>query len=135
MASRYAFLKINYLLYPEKLTSGFTNDFSELADAGLGDQYVVLRQDALIARIITLENIYDLYPRRYGVQDRELMTNAFFTEISQAYQEGEVWKGSMELQPEMGYVDDAMAKVQFGSLKDLERKYIGYLNTDGSDPI
>ena len=135
LAARYAFLKNNNLLNPEKLTSGFTNDFSELADAGLGDQYVVLRQDALIARIITLENIYDLYPRRYGVQDRELMTNAFFTEISQAYQEGEVWKGSMELQPEMGYVDDAMAKVQFGPLKDLERKYIGYLNTDGSDPI
>lgn len=135
LAARYAFLKKNNLLIPEKLTSGFTNDFSELTDAGLGDQYVVLRQDALIARIIVLQNVYDLYPRRYGVQDRELMTNAFFTEISQAYQTGEVWKGSMDLQPEMGYVDDAMAKVKFGPLKELERKYIGYLNTDGSDPI
>lgn len=135
LAARYAFLKNNNLLIPEKLNSGFTNNFSELTDAGLGDQYVVLRQDALIARIIVLQNVYDLYPRRYGVQDRELMTNAFFTEISQAYQVGEVWKGSMDLQPEMGYVDDAMAKVQFGPLKDLERKYIGYLNTDGSDPI
>lgn len=135
LAARYAFLKKNNLLIPEKLTSGFTNDFSELTDAGLGDQYVVLRQDALIARIIVLQNVYDLYPRRYGVQDRELMTNAFFTEISQAYQTGEVWKGSMDLQPEMGYVDDAMAKVKFGPLKEIERKYIGYLNTDGSDPI
>lgn len=135
LAARYAFLKNNNLLIPEKLNSGFTNDFSELADAGLGDQYVVLRQDALIARIIVLQNIYDLYPRRYGVQDRELMTNAFFSEISQAYQVGEVWKGSMDLQPEMGYVDDAMAKVKFGPLKEIERKYIGYLNTDGSDPI
>ena len=135
LAARYAFLKNNNLLIPEKLNSGFTNDFSELKDAGLGDQYVIMRQDALIARIIVLQNMYDLYPRRYGVQDRELMTNAFFTEISQAYQVGEVWKGSMDLQPEMGYVDDAMAKVQFGPLKELERKYIGYLNTDGSDPI
>lgn len=135
LAARYAFLKSNNLLNPEKLNSGFTNDFSELKDAGLGDQYVVLRQDALIARIIVLQNVYDLYPRRYGVQDRELMTNAFFTEVSQAYQTGEVWKGGMDLQPEMGYVDDAMAKVQFGPLKDLERKYIGYLNTDDSDPI
>lgn len=135
LAARYAYLKDNNLLIPEKLNSGYTNDFTNLKDAGLGDQYVVMRQDALIARIITLQNVYDLYPRRYGIQDRELMTNAFFTEISQAYQEGEIWKGSMELQPEMGYVDDAMAKTKFGPLKEIERKYIGYLNTDGSDPI
>lgn len=45
LAARYAFLKKNNLLIPEKLTSGFTNDFSELKDAGLGDQYVVMRQD------------------------------------------------------------------------------------------
>jgi hypothetical protein len=135
LADRFAFLKQNNLLNPEKLNSGFTNDFAQLGDAGLGDQYVILRQDALIARVITLQNVYDLYPRRYGVQDRELMTNAFFTEISQAYQEGDVFKGGMELQPEMGYVDDAMAKIKFGPLKEIERKYIGYLNTDGSDPV
>lgn len=135
LAERYHFLQHNKMLDPEKLNSGFTNDFTNLKDAGLGDQYVVFRQDALIARIITLQNVYDLYPRRYGVQDRELMTNAFFSEISQAWQPGEVWKGDMELQPEMGHVDDAMAKVKFGPLKELERKYIGYLNTDGSDPI
>lgn len=135
LAARYAFLKSNNLLQPDKLNSGFTNNYTDLANAGLGDQYVVLRQDALIARIITLQNVYDLYPRRYGVQDRDLMTNAFFTEISQAYQKGKVFKGSMELQPEMAYVDDAMAKVEFGPMKEIERKYIGYLNTDGSDPI
>lgn len=135
LAARYAFLKKNNLLQPDKLNSGFTNNYTDLANAGLGDQYVVLRQDALIARIITLQNVYDLYPRRYGVQDRDLMTNAFFTEISQAYQPGKVFKGSMELQPEMAYVDDAMAKVEFGPMKEIERKYIGYLNTDGSDPV
>jgi hypothetical protein len=135
LAARYHYLQGQKLLNPEKLNSGFTNDFTNLKDAGLGDQYVILRQDALIARIITLQNVYDLYPRRYGVQDRELMTNAFFTEISQAYQTGEVWKGDMELQPEMGHVDDSMAKIKFGPLKELERKYIGYQNTDGSDPI
>ena len=135
LSNRYALLKQNNLLNAEKLNAGFTNDLSNLSNAGLGDQYVIMRQDALIARLITLQNVYDLYPRRYGVQDRELMTNAFFSEISQAYQEGEVWKGSMELQPEMGHVDDAMAKIKFGPLKEIERKYIGYLNTDGSDPI
>jgi len=135
LAARYHFLQQNKMLDAEKLNSGFTNDFTNLEKAGLGDQYVIFRQDALIARIISLQNVYDLFPRRYGIQDRELMTNAFFSEISQAYQIGEVWKGDMELQPEMGHVDDAMAKVRFGPLKELERKYIGYLNTDGSDSI
>jgi hypothetical protein len=135
LANRYRYLKNNHLLDVEKLNSGFTNDFSQLENAGLGDQYVILRQDALIARILQIPTVYDLFPRRYGIQDRELMTTAYFSELSQAWQEGEVYKGSMELQPEMGYVDDAMFKTKFGPMKEIERMYIGYLNTDGSDPI
>jgi len=69
------------------------------------------------------------------VQDREMITNAFFSEVSQAYQEGEIWKGSMTLEPEFGHVDDGMAKFKFGSMKEIERLYIGYLNTSGSEPI
>lgn len=41
----------------------------------------------------------------------------------------------MQLENEMGYVDDAMIKVKFGPMKELERKYIAYLNKEGSDPI
>lgn len=135
LAARYNFLKENGLLNAEKLNSGFTNDFSQLENAGLGDQYMILRQDALIARILEIPSPYDQFPRRYGVQDRELMTTAYFSELSQAWQEGAVFKGSMELQPELGYVDDSMFKTKFGPLKEIERMYIGYLNTDGSDPI
>lgn len=109
--------------------------YTDLASAGLGNQYVVRRQDALIARIISLPSVKDIFPLRYGVQDKELITNAFFGEFSAAYQEGEVFKGSVSLQPEMGYVDDAMMKTKFQSLKWMERQYIGYLNTSGSDPI
>ncbi|MFR1239675.1 MAG: hypothetical protein ACLSDJ_00415 [Butyricimonas faecihominis] len=64
-------------------------DYSGLANAGLGEQYVVRRTDALISRILNLPNPYAIYPLRYGVQDRELITNAFFGEFSQPYQEGE----------------------------------------------
>ncbi|MCD6346000.1 MAG: hypothetical protein J7L96_01130, partial [Bacteroidales bacterium] len=46
-----------------------------------------------------------------------------------------VFKGSVSLQPEKGYVDDVMLKTQFESLKWMERQYIGYLNSNGSDPI
>lgn len=135
LAQRYAYLKENNLLDPQKLSEGYGVSYTGLANAGLGDQYMVRRQDALIARILTLRQVTDLFPVRYGVQDRELITNAFFTEVSQAWQGGEVWKGDMSLEPEFGYVDDAMVKVLFGPMKEIERKYIAYLNTDNSDPI
>ncbi len=118
-----------------KKGAAFTQTYTDLANAGLGEQFVVLRQDALIARIQELPNVYDIFPRRFGIQDRELMTNAFFGEFSQAWQTGSVWKGSMELQSEVGYVDDSMFKTLFESMKWLERQYVGYLNQEGSDPM
>lgn len=135
VASRYRYLKENNMLELVKKDASFASDFTELANAGLGDQYITLRQDALIARILAIPTVYDLFPRRYGVQDRELMTIAYFDELSQAYQKGQVFKGGMKLQPEMGYVDDSMFKTEFGPMKEIERMYIGYLNTDGSDPM
>lgn len=133
VAKRYQYLQSIGRL-PKK-GAAFTQTYSDLTTAGLGSQFVVLRQDALIARIQELPNVYDLFPRRFGVQDRELMTNAFFGEFSQAWQTGAVYKGSMELQAEVGYVDDAMFKTLFESMKWLERQYIGYLNQEGSDPM
>lgn len=136
IASRYRFLKENNMLGElGKDSTSFTNTTTDLADAGLGSQYVTLRQDALIARILAIPTVYDIFPRRYGVQDRELMTIAYFDELSQAYQKGHVFKGGMKLTPEMGYVDDAMFKAEFGPMKEIERMYIGYLNTEGSDPM
>lgn len=136
IADRYRYLKENNMLDQlGKDAASFSNDTTELAGAGLGDQYVVLRQDALIAHILAIPTVYDLFPRRYGVQDRELMTIAYFDELSQAYQKGYVFKGGMKLQPEMAYVDDAMFKTEFGPMKEIERQYIGYLNSEGSDPM
>lgn len=123
----------NLLRDPEKMQADVNYD--GLSNAGLGDQFVIRRTDALIARLVMLKNVYGIYPRRYGVQDRELITNAFFGEFSQPYQEGEVWKGDMQLEPEIGYVDDAMMKTLFKNWKWIERRYIAYLNQDGSDPV
>lgn len=136
LQERYNFLHKNSMLDAEKLVSGaFTMTTTGLSAAGLGNQYVIRRQDALIARILTLRKVTDLFPIRSGIQDRELLTNAFFTTVSQAWQKGGVFKGSMELKPEIGYVDDSMAKVEFGTMEEIERLYIGYLNTDGSDAM
>lgn len=136
LSARYAFLKANKKLDPEKLAAGeFATDTSNLTKAGLGDQYVVIRQDALIAHVLQRMSVTNLFPKRSGIQDRDLMTNAFFKEVSQAWQPGRIFKGGVELMPEMGHVDDSMSKVYFPSMKEIERLYIGYLNTDGSDSI
>lgn len=136
LSKRYAYLKANRMLNADKLMAGtFAPNTDNLKDAGLGEQYVVLRQDALIAHVLKRMTVTSIFPMRSGIQDRELMTNAFFSDISQPWQPGKVFKGGMKLEPEMGYVDDAMAKVFFPQMKELERLYIGYLNTNGSDPI
>ena len=136
LASRYAYLQQNHMLDIKLLESGeYSTNFANLDNAGLGDQFVIRRQDALIARVLKKRLLTEFFPVRYGIQDRDILFNAFFDEVSQAYQAGEVYKGGMKLENEMGYVDDAMVKLKFGPMKELERIYIGYLNREGSDPI
>ena len=136
LAARYAYHHGRNELDAKRLASGeFVNNYSGVDDAGLGNQFVILRQDALIARILAIRDLTQYFPVRYGVQDRDVLFNAFMGEVSQAYQEGEIYKGSMSLENEMGYVDDAMIKVKFGPMKEIERKYIAYLKKEGSDPI
>jgi hypothetical protein len=110
-------------------------DYSQLTNAGLGDQFVIRRIDAVISRILEVPDVTHLFPRRSGIQDRDLITNAIFGEFSAAYQSGEVFKGDFKLQPEMGKVEDSMMKTKVGSFKWIERTYLGYLNTNGSDPF
>ncbi len=110
-------------------------DYSGLAEAGLGEQFIVRRMDALISRIVMLPSLDGIFPRRSNIQDGEVLTNAFFGDFSQAYQAGEISKGSASFSPEVARVDDAMFKFRIESFKWIERQYIGYLNTSGSDPI
>lgn len=117
------------------LTTDGTIDYTALSNANLGDQYVVRRQDALISRILMLPNLTDIFPMRSNIQDKELLTNAFFGEFSQSYQAGEISKGSMQLIPEVATVHDVMFKYLFKSFKWIERTYLGYLNMSGSDPV
>lgn len=134
LSARYAFLKENNLLNAERLMAASTMDISEVGTA-LGNYYVVRRTDALIARLLSIPNIYDFFPRRYGIQDMEVINNVLVGEVSQAWQKGKVFKGSIEVKPEMGHVDDASIKLQFEPLVDIERNYLGYKNTEGSDAI
>lgn len=136
LRKRYNYLHQNHMLDVKKLAAGeFSTNYEGVDTAGVGNQHVVLRQDQLIARVLSKRDLTQYFPVRYGIQDHDLVFNAFFTEVSQAYQQGEVFKGDMKLENEMGHVDDAMIKMKFGPMKDLERKYIAYLNKEGSDPI
>lgn len=136
LKARYQYLQENKLLDAPSLAKGtYATNYDGVNNAGVGDQFVVLRQDALIARVLQLRDMTQYFPVAYGYQDRGLVFNAFFDEVSQAYQTGEVFKGSMKIENHMGYVDDAMIKMEWGPMKELERKYIGYLNKEGSDPI
>lgn len=136
LAQRYAYLHVNNMLDVKALESGqFSNNYEGVEQAGVGNQFIIRRQDALIARVLKKRDLVQFFPVRYGVQDRDLLFNTFFGELSQGYQEGEVYKGEMKIENEMGYVDDAMIKMKFGPMKELERMYIAYLNKEGSDPI
>lgn len=136
LQQRYSYLQENGMLNPKLLETGqFSNNYEGVGNAGVGNQYIILRQDALIARVLKKRDLTQYFPVRYGIQDRDLLFNAYFGELSQAYQKGEIYKGDMKIENEMGYVDDAMIKMQFGPMKELERMYIAYLNRDGSDPI
>lgn len=114
----------------------YSTNFAGVDSLGdMGSQFVVRRQDAIIARVLATRAMTEFFPVRYGIQDNDLIFNAFFSEVSQAWQEGGVYKGSMTIDNLRGYVDDVMIKMSWGPMKDIERKYIGYLNKEGSDPI
>lgn len=136
LKNRYQYLQQNKMLDATALAKGtYATNYDGVDKAGLGDQFVVLRQDALIARVLQVRDLTQYFPVAYGYQDRALVFNTFFDEVSQAYQSGEVFKGGMKIENHYGYVDDAMIKMEWGPMKELERKYIGYLNKEGSDPI
>ena len=136
LKERYQFLQENKMLDARSLSEGkYATNYGGVDNAGLGNQFVVLRQDAIIARVLEKRDLTQFFPVQYGIQDRGLIFNAFFDEVSQAYQSGETFKGGMKIENQMGYVDDSMIKIEWGPMKELERKYIGYLNKEGSDPI
>ena len=124
------------MLNKEVLRNSANPDLTALTNAGLGDQFVQFRVREIIARVLELPDPFGIFPMRSNIQDRDLITNEFVEELTQAWQDSETsLKGSSSMEPEMGYVDDAMILSKFGSFKELERKYIGYLNTNGSDPV
>lgn len=105
------------------------------SDTEIGTRQFTVRMDALIARLISLPSLERVFPKVSNVQSGQVITNVLFSEISQAYQSGHVFKGSVDIEPEKAKVDKVMAKVQFTDMTALELSYLNYLNTSGSDPV
>ena len=110
-------------------------DFSGFDGTVWGEQYLVRRTDALISYLRMLPNITNVIPVRYGVQDKMVVTNSFFENISGAWQTGKYTKGGVSFEPMLAEVFDVMIKHKFTDMKKLEREYIGYRNREGSFPI
>lgn len=113
-----------------------TVDYTSIStDTEIGTRQFTIRQDALIARIVKLPGLENLFNKISNVQSGDIVTNVLFGDMSQAYQAGRVFKGDITFLPEKAIVDKAMVKLQFTDMSALEKTYLNYLNTSGSDPV
>lgn len=129
--------------YSELRASGRLNllkqakvDISQLSsDTEIGTRQFTIRQDMVIARIVSYPSLAGLFNTVSNIQSGQVITNVLFDEVSQAYQSGEVYKGNVDFQPEKAIVDKVMSKVRFEDMSTLETAYLNYLNHEGSDPV
>jgi len=98
----------------------------------LAGEYIVRRQDAILAYIQTLPSVAGIFPVISNVQNKEIAPTATFGELSQGYRKGRVFKGSASFAAEIYSVADVMFKYEFSDMIRLEKQYIGYLNREAS---
>lgn len=111
-------------------------DISQLSsDTEIGTRQFTIRQDMVIARIVSYPSLAGLFNTVSNIQSGQVITNVLFDEVSQAYQSGEVYKGNVDFQPEKAIVDKVMSKVRFEDMSTLETAYLNYLNREGSGPV
>jgi len=110
-----------------------TVDYSDLFNKA--GEYIVRRQDAIIAFMRTLPSVGHIFPVVSNIQNKEIAPGANFGELSQGYRSGRIFKGNVSFTAEIYSVVDVMFKFKFTDLIRLEKQYIGYLNREGSDVI
>lgn len=111
-------------------------DISQLSfDTEIGTRQFTIRQDMVIARIVSFPSLAGLFNTVSNIQSGQVITNVLFSEVSQAYQAGEVYKGDVDFQPEKAIVHKVMSKIRFEDMSKLEEAYLNYLNREGSDPV
>ncbi len=111
-----------------------------MLEQDLGEYYRTQKRKELQSFITQLPSVESIFPLESGVQDRDIITNLFLGEFSQADSSNEsdfdkVVKGKYEIQPEEIRMYDVMLAFEFKQLKKLEKQWIGYLNKEGSSSI
>jgi len=114
-------------------------DFAAL-EADLGAYYRQNRSQQMNSFVSALPNQEKIFPLESGIQDREVITNMFMGEFSQADSSDDsefenVVKGKYEIQPEEIRMYGIMFAHNFKGMKRLEKQWIGYLNREGSSSI
>lgn len=134
---RTAYLSENNMLGSmnfNKMISGESHiDYSDLL--GKAGEYVVRRQDLILAYLRSLPSVESIFPLVSNIQNKEIAPGANFGELSQGYRSGKVFKGNVAFTAEIYSVTDVMFKFQFSDMIKLEKQYIGFLNREGSSVI
>ena len=108
-------------------------DYSDISNQA--GEYIVRRQDLILAFLRNLPSVTNIFPRVSNIQNKEVAPGANFGELSQGYRTGKIFKGNVAFTAEIYSVVDVMFKFQFTDMIKLEKQYIGYLNRVGSDVI
>jgi len=129
--------QIHSLDYQQMISGNGSVDYSSLSDtvAGLGGEYVVRRNDLIIAYLRTIPTVSDIFPVTSNVQNKEIAPTVSFGELSQGYRKGRHFKGNAKFAAEIYKVDDVMFKFEFTDMIDLEKQYIGYVNKNEGSAI
>ena len=105
-------------------------DYTDLFNTA--GEFIVRRTDLILAYLRTLPTVRNIFPMLTGVQNKMKAPTANFSELSQGYRKGRIFKGNVRFNAETYKVDDLMFKYDFEDLIELEGQYIGYLNKEGS---
>ena len=115
-------------------------DYTNLKD-DLGDFYRVRKQDRIQSFIAELKSLESVFPLQSGYQDQAVLVNLFLEgDFSQAENTigsdfQNLVKGGFKFEPEILTMYGVMFAHKFSSLKELETKWIGYLNREGSSTM
>lgn len=112
-------------------TAPFT-DYTDL-DAKFGE-YIVRRQDIILAYFRSLPSVSHIFPVQSGVRNKEVVPTVQFGELSQGYRKGKIFKGNVKFAAEVYWVNDVMFKYEFDDMIALQKRYVMDLSK-GSSPF
>ena len=112
-----------------------STDFAALQE-DLGAYYRQQKNKEINSMLLALPTVTDIFPLESNTVDREIITNLFMGEFSQADNSEsdfeKVVKGKYDIQSEEVRMYDVMLAHQFKNLKRMEKSWIGYLAKDSS---